>query len=435
MIDLRANLRGLQPCSSPSGGVGVKNICVRTRTFRGNALHVVVVGGGLVGMFTSYSLLRAGFSVTLVDGHRGGRKASIYNAGLITPSLSPAPPIRMRRLIRAAISPVGPLYFSPVQVLTNLRWVSAAVRQGVGGSEETIVELGKRSLKIYNEFFREEGIDPNVIRGVVALYARADDARRAADAIGARFIDRDRAVELGFLGIEGGYEIEEEISLHPGRLCEALRRRLGEMGATLVASEGARLRSDGGRKVESVITEKEELHGDGFIATAGSWSRELCRPLGYDPMILPARGLVLLFDTGGARVIGRPALLEDYRIGVSQHDERTVRMTSFYELVGHNDRFGEGRRRWILDIARRHLKNYGALRLVEEGVGYRPCTPDGLPVIGRVPGYENLYIASGHCRVGATLAPVTGHLVTALLGGRESSEPVLKLLDPGRFRR
>lgn len=142
----------------------------------------------------------------------------------------------------------------------------------------------------------------------------------------------------------------------------------------------------------------------------------------------------MIFETEGAAV-SRPALLEDYGIAVVQHDTRTVRVTGFFELRNLGPEFSAGRRRWLTETTMRHVRGLAGARLVETGVGYRPCTPDQLPLIGRVPGYGNCFVASGNCRLGVTLAPVTGFLISSMIEGAvpEEEEDVLALTDPARF--
>jgi D-amino-acid dehydrogenase len=63
----------------------------------------------------------------------------------------------------------------------------------------------------------------------------------------------------------------------------------------------------------------------------------------------------------------------------------------------------------------------------------RPLTPDGLPLLGAVPGVDNLFVASGHAMLGITLAPVTGRVMGELLTGKPVSSS-LGPFAPGRFR-
>jgi glycine/D-amino acid oxidase-like deaminating enzyme len=110
--------------------------------------------------------------------------------------------------------------------------------------------------------------------------------------------------EVGYRGFEGGWLMEEK-SLHSSKLLSFLRSRISEMGAGFVEGE-VRLKGDGPRISHAVVDGKEVL-ADAYVVAGGAWSRSICRPLGYDPMVVPARGLVLFYRTGGRRVVDYPA--------------------------------------------------------------------------------------------------------------------------------
>jgi len=111
----------------------------------------------------------------------------------------------------------------------------------------------------------------------------------------------------------------------------------------------------------------------------------------------------------------------------------TMRLRSglpgFFEIVGFRTGFSEARKKWLLDRFNKHVTKSDQVRIVEEGVGFRPCTPDQRPVIGLVPGYGNAYIASGNCRLGVTLAPATASILRSMIVG---IAPPLKGPDFGR---
>ena len=162
-------------------------------------------------------------------------------------------------------------------------------------------------------------------------------------------------------------------------------------------------------------------------------SKEILAPLGYNPKVLPARGVVLLYDSGGRKIVPMPTLLEDYGIALVQHESGTVRLTSFFEMTGYKEEFAEDRKAWLEGTGRTHLPALAGLKRIHEGTGFRPCTPDQMPVIGRVPGYDNLFVATGNCRLGITLAPVTAYIIRALVDGVEPEGVPWRLFDPARF--
>ena len=84
-------------------------------------------------------------------------------------------------------------------------------------------------------------------------------------------------------------------------------------------------------------------------------------------------------------------------------------------------------------VAKVYLADVGDTESRSEWCGLRPCTPDGLPVVGSVPGCEGLFIATGHAMLGLTLGPVTGEIVAnGLLGGAD--DPISLALSPRRFQ-
>jgi glycine/D-amino acid oxidase-like deaminating enzyme len=102
-------------------------------------------------------------------------------------------------------------------------------------------------------------------------------------------------------------------------------------------------------------------------------------------------------------------------------------------MVNFKNTYTESRKKWLYSNARKHLIRYNKLRYVTEGVGFRPCTPDQLPVIGRIPNYENLYIATGLCRLGVTLAPGTANMIRSMINGTGIVAEKWASFDPARF--
>ena len=131
-------------------------------------------------------------------------------------------------------------------------------------------------------------------------------------------------------------------------------------------------------------------------------------------------------------MVKMPALLEDYGAAVAQHGISLLRATTFFELAGFSKSFSKKRREWFISILRRHIAGFDSLKLVDEGVGFRPCTPDQLPVVGRIPGFKNAYIASGHCRVGMTMAAATGKAVADIIE-EKPLQPDVSFASPSRF--
>jgi D-amino-acid dehydrogenase len=113
--------------------------------------------------------------------------------------------------------------------------------------------------------------------------------------------------------------------------------------------------------------------------------------------------------------------------------EGRLRLAGTLELAGLDERVNKVRVDAIVKAGRKLVAGLERRRVVEVWRGLRPCTPDGLPLVGRPPAYENVVLASGHAMLGLTLAPITGRLVGELLTGAEPSHD-LKPLRPERFQ-
>jgi len=395
-------------------------------------VNVVIVGGGVVGMFTAYYLIKDGHVVTLIDKEET-YGTSAWNAGFIVPSFAGAPLIGMSTILRPYIGRQGPVYISPLEVLRNVGWYNIASKEALTGYEDAVMSLGRESLTQYRDFFNRESIEPDVKKGVAGIYLKRQDAEQAAAGSKARFFDQDEASEMGFKEVGGGVFFDDELSINPTNLFGELRKILTELGAKFIFGKEAQLRPDHS-KIRSVsIDDGQAISGEYYVLATGSWSRKICRNIGYDPHILPGRGLVALFETNGEKIIRAPAIFEDTGIAVTQHNERTLRLTGFFDMVNFKKAYSESRKDWLYRNARKHLIKYDKLKLVTEGVGYRPCTPDQLPVIGKVPNYENLYIAAGHCRLGITLAPGTANMIRSMINGTRVVNESWASFDPARF--
>ena len=393
-------------------------------------MNIIVIGAGVVGMFAAYYLAKDGHSVELVDMETDGGQTSIYNGGLIVPSFAATPPIGFRKILGAYVGLQGPVYVSPFEVLRNVSWLGAM--RNARRSENVLTEFGMKSLSLYKAFFKEQQIDVDLKKGVLGLYKSADLAREEAHKLKGRFLDSKEVASEGFRGFGGGVLFEEELAINTVKLHTTLRNKLTDMGVKLTLNNRAQFHR-GHTRVNSVLLNERQVTGDAFVVASGAWSRILCRPLDYDPHIVPGRGLQITFTTGGRSIIRHAALFEDYGIALNQNNLNSFIVTGFFELNGFQKGFSEARKSWLINALDEHLIESMTLKYVSEGVGYRPCTSDQLPVIGKIPHYENVVITAGHCRLGLTLAAATGDAVNEIISNPNRTQTLPPQFDPARF--
>lgn len=379
-------------------------------------MKVLVIGGGISGLFVSYYLLRAGHDVVLADAPKGKVRTSAYNAGQLS----------TRGSFTDIFAHSKSVSLPRASVKRDPRWFRLARGQTRDTYEGVAHPLSLRSLELYRRFFAEEKAKVDLVSEVLDLHTKI----RGGGGPGTGFVGPRELADLGYKGFEGGWLVEE-LSLHSGKLLAFLGSRIEEMGGRSLKGE-ARVKSGGGRISTATVGDRR-VQADAHVVAAGSWSREVCAPLGYDPMVIPARGLVLFYRTHGKQVIDIPAHYEDEGVTATQHDKDTVRLSSYFELAGFDPEFSTAKRAALFRRVTSHFSRPHRLALIEAGVGFRPSTPDQLPLVGKIPGVENGYILSGSCRKGMALAPALAHMLIGCVLESKEPDPFLRALDPSRF--
>ncbi len=168
-----------------------------------------------------------------------------------------------------------------------------------------------------------------------------------------------------------------------------------------------------------------------MVLAAGAWTPKIARYAGVSLPIQAGKGYSLEFSPAPIHV-KHPIYLHESRVAITPF-RNALRLAGTLELAGLDPRVRPGRIAAISAAARQSLAGWPANPgNAHAWAGFRPITPDGLPVIGRLPGFENLLVASGHAMLGVTLAPVTGEAVAELLVSGGALERLVPF-DPGRF--
>ena len=413
----------------------------------GSAPDVVVVGGGAIGACAALELARRGARVTLLE--RGGELAwgcSAGNAGLICPSHATplANPAALRDGLRWLLKPDSPFYLRPrPSVLPWLaRFVAASTPERVRASAPVIRELASASLALHAEL-ADAGLDTGLERrGVLNVYeseeafeeAKREAAETARAGLPVEVLETEKARELepAVAGAPAGaVYYPGDAHCDPLRFVRSVGAAASEAGAEIrTRVEVLGLRRRNGR-VEAVVTTAGEVAAGSVVLAAGAWTPLLTRDLGLFVPVEGGKGYHVDLEPGE----GDPRLpvwFQETRVIATPLAGR-VRLAGTLELSGLDLSVDRRRVDAIVRAGKRGLRGLESRRVLEVWRGLRPCTPDGLPIVGRPPGLENVVLATGHAMMGLTLAPVTGRLVGEILTGEEPSHD-LRPLRPDRFQ-
>lgn len=407
---------------------------------------VVIVGGGVIGCLSAYHLVKAGWRVTVLDRGRIGGGCSHGNCGYVCPShvLPLAAPGAIGGTLKTLFARNSPLKVRPGFALTHLGWFLRFARR-CNKSDMLAAAVGIQALlnssrKLFDDLLEAERFDVEwdthgllfAFQSKKAFdhYAETDHLLSNRFQMAALRLEKEELLKLEPAlkpdSVSGGYLYQSDAQLRPDRLMTALHHRLREMGVTFV--ENAEVKNivrtkNPNSPAVAVQTAKDTHTADQFVVTAGAWtSRFLGGQLLSRPSIIPGKGYSITMPRP-AVCPTYPLIFEEHRVAVSPF--RTgFRIGSTMEFAGYDEAMNRDRLKLLTDAAAMYLTDPGApTTAAEEWWGWRPMTPSGLPVIGRVPQLPNVWVAAGHGMLGLSMATGTGKLVAELLSGKPTHIP------------
>lgn len=412
--------------------------------------HVLVVGGGVVGLVTAYYAAREGFEVTLVERNdRNHQGTSWGNAGMIVPShvIPLAAPGMVALGLKWMWNPESPFYIRPRPNPELLSWgwkfTRAANRRHVARAAPLLRDLHLASRDLYERLEDELGGIGLEQRGLLMLCnseAGLEEEAKAAEL--ARELDipaevltpeETQALEPNLeMSISGSVYFPKDCHLAPDRLLGALRSKLEQLGVRLLwetTVTGVTARTG---RIISVSTTNGDILPDEVILAAGAWSSKLARGLGLKLPMQAGKGYSLTLSEP-RQLPKLCALLSEARMAMTPIGS-SLRFGGTMELTGIDERVSRSRIRGIVKSVPRYFPAFKEEDFAgtTPWVGLRPCSPDGLPYLGRPRSIGNLILATGHGTMGMSLAPVTGKLVTEMLSGSAPSINTT-LLRPDRY--
>jgi D-amino-acid dehydrogenase len=371
---------------------------------------VLVIGGGIVGASAAYHLARKGVRVTLIDRADPGQ-ATAAGAGIISPGTSFKPPAAFFALAFPAVA-----YYE--ELLTHL-------------AEDDETQTGYETVSLLH--IATNDAEAERLPDLLHLFQE----RQAAGVknLGeVRLITRREAQQLfPALGPVSGAISTSGAARVDGRLLrDALHRAAQRHGAQIITGSAA-LERTGDGSIQVTVNNQVVSSGAVLIA-GGAWSSEFATALHLSIPVYPQRGQILhlaLPDVDTSRwpvVVG----FHSHYLLTFPHN-RVVAGATREDGPGYDVRLTVAGVHEVLSEALRVAPGLAGATIQETRIGLRPASADGLPLLGRVPGLEHAFLATGHGPSGLQLGPYSGALVADLLLG-QSVELDLAPFAPGRFQ-
>ena len=402
----------------------------------------IVIGAGVAGLSTALYLQRAGVVVTVIDPLPPAGGASFGNAGLLSPDT--AVPIALPGMLRKVpgwlANPLGPLsvtpgYF-PRALPWLLRWIEAGRLERVIAISDAMRALHRESLSCWQELLGPS-LYGDLIRpmGQVQVWegdgetANSDVERQvrerhgikseplSADDLRQMFPGISREVTRGLLVPGNGHTVSPQRSV--GTLGELFRKE----GGVLINERAMKLipREAGGWMVMTNLANRSSDH---VVVAMGAWSRQLLDPLGIKVALETERGYhAMLFDPEVMPAL--PISNKTRAFGVTPMEDG-LRVAGTVEIAGLQAPPNEERAKVLVQHAKRMFPALRAEK-VRYWMGFRPSTPDSLPILGPSAGRPGLHFVFGHGHFGMTGGPPSGRLVARLITGQAPG------LDPAPY--
>ena len=364
-----------------------------------NLGEIVIIGGGIIGCTLAYDLARRGGRVTLLERQALAREASWASAGIIS---APSPAVPDRQEMSEIAFRRYPQLIQEVEALSG-------IRTGWNLTGETFVGTAADADAMGRIMQWQQELELEVV------WLDEADLRRREPAVDAHYTC--------------GIQIPAVASVLLDRVCLALARSAEHYGAEIVEHMPVLgIEAQGGRAT-GVCTIAGVRSAGTVVIAAGAWSRMLSESVDFTIPTVPVRGQMMaiadpplrirtVIAGGGIYVVPRA----DGTVAVGATEEHEAGFAKDITPAGI---------RWLVEHIDGLVPSLNDGRLVATWAGLRPGTEDGQPLIGRIPHLENVWLAAGHFRSGAMLAPGTSELLTSSIFAGSADER-LASFDPAR---
>ncbi|MFM6930115.1 MAG: NAD(P)/FAD-dependent oxidoreductase [Bdellovibrio sp.] len=403
---------------------------------------VLIVGAGIIGTSIGAELSRRGASVCVIDKGSVGRGCSYGNAGWMTPCFAmPLPmPGMLVKSMKWMMDPSGPLYIKPSLSLDLAAWLfhfmkamnATQARRAVDGlvvlSQKSLMEYEKLGQKYPEIRFEQKGLlmasrtQAGVAAAVEELEYVKDVGVPGKKLSGEEILAMEPALKSPMLG---GVYFSHEAMGEPYQIVQAMASEIRKNGGDILESCEMLDFEMSGNKIDKVLTSQGEIKAKQVVVATGSWSKSFAKLLRLRIPILGGKGYAMIVPKLEKQP-KYPIMIVEKKIAVTPR-ENTLRIAGTLELVDQDFSITQRRVENIKNGAREFLHLPEQIEIQELWAGLRPCTPDGVPLIGYHKDVPNLMLAVGHQMLGLQSGAGTGLLVADLL---ENKKP---FVDMGIF--
>ena len=370
----------------------------------GDRGKVTIIGGGIIGLSSAFYLQKSGWDVTVLDKGDFTDNCSYGNCGYICPShfIPLATPGIVKQGLKWMWNSKSPFYVQPRLdwnlVNWGLKFVRSATKNHVQTAAEPLRDIAIISKKEYEDWLTIPGFDFAYERkGLLEIFQTEAGGEHAKHTV-------EKAIELGLTDTQllskdemqalepqtringlGAILFNCDAHCYPNKLMQNLITYLKQQGVKLIPNQEVIRFEKAGGKVNKVITADSVYEPDEVVIATGSWGRQTAKLLAVKIPLMPGRGYSVTLEDSPYKV-NYPAVLLEGRAAITPMDGNKIRFGGTMEITSHKTPPRMNRVQGILDAVKRFYPDFDIPLPPKEKIwyGYRPCSADGLPYIGRV---------------------------------------------------
>ncbi len=402
--------------------------------------HVVVVGAGFIGLSTAWYLQDAGVKVTVVD--RGGvaSGSSWGNAGWLTPALTLpiAEPSIFSNGLKMMLDPTSPLYIplsadaKLLRFLIGFAWHSMPKRWEE--AMRVFSEIGVTGLDAFDEISQHTAAGPGVaehskaadpfltgftsLKDRNALLHEFEMIEKTGGTVDFELLSGDqlRGIEPTLSDrVAAGVAIKNQRYINPPKFIASLAESVVARGGDIIGAFNVTDIRDNKNSVTVIGSEGRAITADHVVLATGAWMTDMAQKFGVNVVVQAGRGYS--FTVEPEHMPTHPIYFPTQRVACTPLGDR-FRIAGTMEFRDVNHKLEPKRIEAIVAAATPVYKGINWENRKEEWVGGRPCTADGLPLVGQTRS-PRISVGGGHGMWGVALGPLTGKILAAQITGQE----------------
>ncbi|MFO1391323.1 MAG: glycine oxidase ThiO [Agitococcus sp.] len=343
-------------------------------------MKVLIIGSGVIGLLTAFKLAKAGYELTILEKKTDLSESSWAGGGIVSPMYPWRYPPAVSELAKLAQAEY-PLLAQELLELTNIN-----------------IELNQCGMLMLNtDDKRDASVWANQYQQKIHYLKGIDIAHLAPY----------------LAGFNDGVFLPNVANVRNPRLLQALHNAVKLLGVQhITQAEVCQWHQQQGQLVAVTTTTGQCYEAESFVVATGAWSGQLLQSLQVDIPIKPMKGQMLLYKLP-QQILSHIVLHQGHYL-IPRQDGHIL-CGSTLEDVGFNKQTTDEAQQLLSQSAQRIMPLLAQHQPIKQWAGLRPASPNGIPFIGKLPQYSNVWLNAGQFRNGLVLAPASAQLLVDLM--------------------